>query len=490
MAVREPRWPRSHPLALVAVATMGIAACGPGAGGAGSGAGGTVSGVGGAGGGGGAPTAGNPDDPDPVITPDAQAALAALRYDDGPPPSDPSNRVADDPAARAFGQRLFFDKSFSGRLLEGDDDGSPATLGMRGDTGRVSCAGCHIPGSGFVDTRSPHGQVSLAAQWALRRTPTLLEIAFAPLYNWDGRRDALWNQPLGVIESNREFNSSRLFFAEQIFRNHHAEYEAIFGPLPPLDDGTRFPALAPETTGCVEISTTMGSRFDCRGVPGDGADYDGMAPADQTLVTAVTVNATKSMAAYLRQLRCGSSRFDSWLDGDATALSRAEQRGAALFVGGGGCVSCHAGPRLTDGQFHNVGLSPAVVAVAIQDVDDHGAATGIAAALTDPLGSAGAFSDGDRHALPAAVGPALDGAFRTPTLRCTAQQPSFMHTAQMSGLDQVVAFFDRGGDRVGGYPGTSEIAPLGLTDLGRADLVAFLQTLQGPGPSADLKAAP
>jgi cytochrome c peroxidase len=445
------------------------------------------------GGRGGGPPAGDDagaPDPDPVITAEARAALAALRYDDGPPPADPSNRVADDPAARAFGQRLFFDKSFSGRLLEGDDDGSAATLGMRGDAGRVACTGCHLPASGFVDTRSPHQQVSLAAQWTLRRAPTLLEVAFAPLYNWDGRRDALWNQALGVMESNKEFNSGRLFVAEQIFRNHRAEYEAIFGALPPLDDGSRFPALAPETAGCVEVSTTMGSKFSCRGLPGDGADYDGMQPGDQALVTTVAVNATKAIAAYVRQLRCGPGRFDQWLDGDAAALSRAEQRGAALFVGRGNCVSCHAGPRLTDGRFHNVGLSPAVVAVAIQDVNDHGAATGVAAALTDPMSTAGAFSDGDRHALPAAVDPTLEGAFRTPTLRCTSQQPSFMHTAQMSALDQVVAFFDRGGDRVGGYPGTNELAPLGLTDLEESDLVAFLGALIGPGPAAELRVAP
>src|SRR5206468_5203634 len=111
----------------------------------------------------------------------ARAALVALRYDPGPPPADPSDRVADDPAARAFGQRLFFDPSFSGRLLEGDNDGSSAALGMRGQAGRVSCAGCHLPASGFVDTRSPHRQVSLGAQWTLRRAPTLLEVAFAPL---------------------------------------------------------------------------------------------------------------------------------------------------------------------------------------------------------------------------------------------------------------------------------------------------------------------
>ena len=65
-----------------------------------------------------------------------------------------------------------------------------------------------------------------------------------------------------------------------------------------------------------------------------------------------------------------------------------------------------------------------------------------------------------------------------------------MHTAQMSALDQVVAFFDRGGDRVGGYPGTNELAPLGLTDLEESDLVAFLGALIGPGPAAELRVAP
>jgi cytochrome c peroxidase len=480
--------------AACALALAVLPACGSGApgaatsGAAGGGASGAGPGDAAAGAGGG--DAGTLADPDPVFTPAARAALAMLRYDDGPPPTDPSDHVADDPAARLFGRRLFFDPALSGRLLEGDNDGTTGTLGKKGDAGRVSCAGCHVPDAGFVDTRSPHAQVSLAAQWTMRRTPTLLEVAFAPLYNWDGRRDAIWNQALGVMESNREFNSSRLFVAEQVFRLHKAEYEAIFGALPPLDDGTRFPALAPDTTGCVEIATSQGSKFSCRGAPGDGADYDGLAPGDQELVTEVAVNATKAIEAYVRQLRCGPGRFDKWLDGDATALSRGEQRGAALFVGRANCVSCHSGPRLTDGAFHNVGLSPAIVAVAIQDLDDRGAATGVAAALTDPMSTAGAFSDGDRHALPASATPVLEGAFRTPTLRCASSHPSFMHTAQLAALDQVVAFFDRGGDRAGGYPGTNELMPLGLTEGERADLVAFMGALAGPGPAAELKAAP
>jgi cytochrome c peroxidase len=430
------------------------------------------------------------DDPAPVFTAAEQSALAGLRYDDRAPPPDPSNRVADDAAARLFGQRLFFDRALSGPLIEGDNDGSNGTLGRQGEAGKVSCADCHLPESGFVDTRSRGKQISLAAQWTPRRTPTLLEVAFAPLFNWDGRRDSIWRQAIGVLESEREINAGRLFVAHQIFALHRAEYEAIFGALPPLDDAARFPALAPAEAGCRARMTATGEVYDCRGIPGDGADYDGMASADQALVTRVTVNASKAIAAYVRQLRCGPGRFDAWLGGDQAALSRAEQRGAALFVGKAGCVQCHGGPNLTDHQFHNVGLQPRVVAVAFIDEGDRGAAEGVAAAVADPLNVRGAFSDGDDGRLPAAVTPAMEGAFRTPTLRCLSGQPSFMHTGHMTTVDQVVAFFDRGGDPPGGYPGTSELTRLELSERERADLVAFLGTLEGPGPAAALRAAP
>jgi cytochrome c peroxidase len=423
------------------------------------------------------------------VTAEERALLETLRYDDGPPPADPSNRVADDPDARAFGQALFFDPRFSGPLIEGDNDGSSATLGVRGEAGRVSCAGCHVPADAFVDTRSPHRQVSLASLWTLRRSPTLLEVAFQPLYNWDGRRDSLWNQAAGVMESERELNSSRLFVAQQLATNHREAYEAIFGALPPLGDAARFPPLAPEETGCIERTTMMGVEYDCRGRPGDGAEYDGMAAEDQVVVTQMMVDAGKAIGAYLRALRCGPGRFDAWLDGDRSALDESELRGARLFVGRAGCVSCHSGPLLSDGTFHNVGMAPAPVAVAIIDVNDRGAAAAIPEALADPLSTPGAFSDGDREKLPAAAGPEHEGAFRTPTLRCIARQPSFMHTGQLRTLSGVVAFFSRGGDR-SGFPGASELTPLELTDEDRADLVAFIGSLDGPGPDASLLSAP
>ncbi len=63
-----------------------------------------------------------------------------------------------------------------------------------------------------------------------------------------------------------------------------------------------------------------------------------------------------------------------------------------------------------------------------------------------------------------------------------------MHTAQLKSFEQVVDFFDRGGDSAGHYPGTSELTALGLSEPQKADLVAFLGTLNGPGPEDSLRA--
>jgi cytochrome c peroxidase len=398
------------------------------------------------------------------------------------PPRDASNGFADDARAAALGQELFFDAGFSGPLLDGDNDGSPVALGARGETGKVSCAGCHVASAGFLDDRSRGKQISLAAGWNLRRTPSLLDVGQARLLMWDGSRDSLHSQPFGPIENPNEMNASRLYAAEQIFARYRAGYEAIFGPLPPLDDAARFPPLDAKNAGCDRPIRGVPT---CHGKPGDGAEYDGMSAADQDAVTRVVVNLGKALAAYERLLSCGPGRFDAFLHGDATAMTPSEQRGAKLFVGKAQCLRCHSGPFLSDQQFHNVGLLPKTVATVFTDANDRGASAGLAASIADPLNVRGKYSDGDDGRLPDAVPAGSEGAFRTPTLRCVARRPSFLHTAQLRTLTDVVAFFDRGGDRAG-YPGTNELVPLRLSADEQQDLVAFLQTLDGPGPAAPL----
>ena len=422
------------------------------------------------------------------------------------PPADPSNAFADDPAAAALGQSLFFDPRFAGALRSDDNHciNRPHVLGEAGQTGRVACAGCHLPGDAsgpnFVDTRSLGGTISLAADWVLRRTPTIIDVAQSHLYMWDARRDTLHSVVFGAIESPREMNSSRLFYAQQVFRHYRTEYEAIFGAMPPLDDGSRFPALDAATTGCHGRDDAM----TCHGMPGDDAEFDSMdaTPArqpdgrmrsDRDLVTEVVINAGKTMAAYMRRLGSRPGRFDRFMAGEE-AFTDQEQRGLGLFVGEADCVRCHQGPYFSDHDVHNIGLEPGTVAAVFVDLDDVGASAGIAALLDDPLSSVGIFSDGDNGLRPRAVEDRHLGAFRTPMLRGHGKQPSFFHTGLVRTLRAVVEHFARGGDRYG-FPGHSELADergepiaLGLEDDDIDALVAFLETLDGPAPDASLMA--
>jgi cytochrome c peroxidase len=426
-----------------------------------------------------------------------RALFASLAPETLPAPRvDVSNRWADDPAAARFGQKIFFDPGFAGPLLDPDNVGDATTLGVVGETGKVACAGCHLPEAGFVDARSPRKTISLAAGWGRRKAKSLLDVGHATLLMWDGRHDALYNQPFSAFESAVEINSSRLYVAERVYAEYRAEYEAIFGPIvAPLDDESRFPQLTAAQTGCRALVTSLDGNettgVDCHGMPGDQAEYDGLLEADKEIVTRVVVNVGKALGAYERLLSCGPGRFDAYVHGDDQALTDAEVRGAELFVGKADCVRCHSGPYFTDQRFHNMGLSPGGVGAIgrFYDMNDHGALTGLTTLLGDALNVQGSYSDGDDGRLPTTIGPRMDGAFRTPSLRCVSRRPSFMHTGHLHVLADVVAFFARGGD-ASGFEGVSENFPRPLSTDEVSDIVSFLASLDGPGPAAELLVAP
>lgn len=407
---------------------------------------------------------------------------------------DVSNAFADDERAAKLGQRLFFDPLLSGKLLDEDNDGGPNSLGKRGESGKVACSGCHLPGSAFTDTRSTFQEISLGAGWTHRRSPSLLDVGQASIVMWAGRHSTLWSQPFGPFENPLEMNSSRLFVAQQVAARYEAEYEAAFGKgsLGDIGSAARIPKLSGENTGCKLTSDVPRPRalppdklYECHGVPGDGAEFDGLSGDDQTLVTRIVTNVGKALAAYQRQLTCGPSRFDAWVHGDATALSLTEQQGLEVFIGKGECASCHSGPYLSDQKFHNVGLKEVPTREGIFNGNDRGAAVDLIAAKADPVGIHGPFSDGDDGRLPKTIDAAYEGAFRTPTLRCVARRPTFMHTGTLLTLDSVVSFFSIGGDQ-DGFPGKKEITPLGLSREEVSSLVAFMKALDGPGPSQAL----
>lgn len=423
----------------------------------------------------GGPSGSPPSEPKSASSPEREA-LRSLSPEELPGPRpDISNKYADDPRAAALGKKFFFDTRFSGPLLDEANNGNPGTLGLQGETGKVGCVSCHVPETAFSDSRSTRGQISLGSGWSHRKAPSLLNVGQFQFLNWDGRRDTAFSQPFTPIEDANEFNSSRLFAAQQIARLYKSEYEAIFGPLPSLE---ALPIVAAADAGCKELPTDV--------VHG-GCEQLG---SDDPAATQIVVNMGKAISAYTRQLSCGRSRFDQWVAGDDAALNEDEQAGAALFVGKAGCVTCHSGPFLTDERFHNVGLHPDF-SFFVGPIDDRGAADGLPAMLKDPLNVDGAYSDGNdgRHDGVPKDMARMEGAFKTPSLRCVSRRPSFMHTGQIRSLEDVVIFFNRGGHD-SGFPGVSENAPRNLSATERASLVAFLKSLDGDGPDPSLIAAP
>ncbi len=215
---------------------------------------------------------------------------------------------------------------------------------------------------------------------------------------------------------------------------------------------------------------------------------------------------------------------------DFTALTAQQRNGLALFLSKGRCVNCHKGPDFTgagfrshlefqeggivermfmgdngvalyDNGFYNIGARPTG--------DDLGVGA------TDPWFNPLSFTrqykktlEGNNVPDPFQIntctfesGPcqpvphwpphrdAVDGAFKTPTLRNIELTGPYMHNGGMATLEQVLQFYNRGGDRRGPHSNDTtgwdfnnsnldpDIDPLGLTDQEQADIVAFLKSL-------------
>lgn len=369
---------------------------------------------------------------------------------------DPTNAVADDPAAARFGQSIFFDPRFSAN-------------------GAVSCATCHQPEQAFTDGIALGRGVSDVE----RNTMTLNDVATQRWFFWDGRADTLWAQALEPFEDHREHAFTRTQVAHVINADPvlRRDYVALFGPLPPLDDRTRFPEAARP------IPTAPRSE--------ENIAWNAMTSADQDAINRLFVNVGKSIAAYERRLIGGPAAFDRFVEalnrGDAAAadaaMSPAAQRGLSLFIGKANCRLCHAGPRFSDGEFHSTGIPDARGG----PVRDPGRFEGLRRLAANPFNAAGAYSD-DRSG--AAAQRTLStirsaeswGQFRTPTLRGVAETAPYMHAGTHGTLERVIRHYSTLADAA--FPGhhvEQLLQPLHLSEREIADLAAFLRALT-PGP--------
>ena len=128
-----------------------------------------------------------------------------------------------------------------------------------------------------------------------------------------------------------------------------------------------------------------------------------------------------------------NSPWQSYLNGDLTALNEQQKQGALLFFtspqdGGAGCVNCHNGPTFSDENHHTIGF-PQI-----------GPGKGFGTSGDDDFARASiSGNDSERYS------------FRTPSLLNVAVTAPYTHSGAYQTLDQVLRHYDNPRREVNDY---------------------------------------
>lgn len=284
----------------------------------------------------------------------------------------------------------------------------------------VSCATCHDPAKGFGDGKAL--AVGIGQKTGSRNSPTVLNAAFNDFQFWDGRASTLEEQAKGPLTNPVEMGM--------------ASHDALVGKLQSISE---YPPLFKQA-------------FD----------------SDQITID----NVARAIASYERTVFSFSSPFDRFNAGDKTAMSASAQRGWDLFNGKARCNDCHgyvaSAPTFTDNKFHNIG-----VAMHAANFVELARKAGQSPESTSNLAHAAGYSELGRFLV--TKEPKDIGAFKTPGLRNVALTAPYMHDGSQKTLDEVIEFYDKGGEDNPYLDGG--IRPLKLTAQEQTDLVEFLKAL-------------
>jgi cytochrome c peroxidase len=353
----------------------------------------------------------------PVFT-DAEIKII-LSHGPWPAPmqADPTNRVSGQADAIEFGTRLFFDQRLSGK-------------------GTVACGSCHVPERNWTDNLTRGVGMSEVD----RNTPTLMNQSGSRWYGWDGAADSLWSQSLRPILDERELAATPRHVAQLVRDDEQlsCRYRKAFGAPPsPTDD------------------------------------------------EAVFVDVGKALAAFEETLVSGRTPFDRFRDtlaGDnrpsIESYSEPAQRGLKIFIGKGGCTTCHSGPNFTGGEFFSTGLSK----FAPRGQADPGRPAGIRKLLESRFNLLSPYND-DKTGTSAArtreasLEKAGFGEFKVPSLRNLILTAPYGRDGSVETVAEVVRHY-AGIDPVSLHAKDGRPAkPLDLTPREQTDLVVFLQSL-------------
>lgn len=363
-----------------------------------------------------------------------------------PPPVPTANAVT---AAKAMlGKTLFWDEQLS-------------------STRTVACGTCHRPASGGSDPRSAVGD-------ARSRNP-----GFDNVFN---NADDVFGSP-GVVANNPDgtLSPSPVFgFAEQVTGRKAPSYLNVgittngtfwdgratntfrdpltntvivndWGALENQSMGPPLSAVEMAHTGrtiaqaAAQIQNSRPLAL-ASSIPAslrdwiDGRSYPQLFEEAFGTPEVTPARIALAIATHERTLFSDRAPLDRWA-AQIETLSPAEERGRDVFVNVN-CSFCHGGPVLSDQNFHNVGVRP-------QNEDT------------------GRF---------AVTGNANDnGRFKTPTLRNIELRGPYFHNGRFATLEEVVEFYNRGGDFNAPNINRGLVRQLNLTAQQKSDLVAFLK---------------
>lgn len=289
----------------------------------------------------------------------------------------------------------------------------------------ISCASCHHTDKAFTDgLKVPLGINSLTGT---RNAPTVINSAFYKTLFLDGRAKSLEQQALGPFVNPVEHGLQDYKKIINVVQSD-AIYQRMFKQV-------------------FDLST------------------------EQISIDPIV----KAIASFERTLIAGNSPFDQYYFGrDHSKMSDSAARGLRLFRRKGNCANCHEiswdNALFMDNRFYNIGVGFNRLQSVLSDIqsllnnENNIDELALSAEQQSELGRLNVT-----HRLEDI------GKFKTPTLRNISLTAPYMHDGSMTTLEQVVEYYDKGGE-----PNKyidAAIFPLHLTKQEKVDLVEFLKAL-------------
>jgi cytochrome c peroxidase len=279
-------------------------------------------------------------------------------------------------------------------------------------TGVRSCRSCHQPEKAFTDGLVKN--TILGSKQPLKRnTPTLLNAGLQPSQFYDLRATTLEDQASNVVQNPDEMHGSMTVASKRLWQNK--AYRQLFAKAYPIKDRT--------TIDTLEVMNALGS--------------------------------------YVRSLTALNSRFDAYMRGDNTAMTKDELHGFNLFMGKAKCGTCHYMPLF------NGTLPPRFMKMESEVIGVPKSAT--LHVIDDDLGRFNIVQT-----------PSFKHAFKVTTVRNASRTAPYMHNGVFKTLDQVMDFYNKGGGTGLGIKIDNQTLPfdkLNLSTKESKDIIAFIKSL-------------